>query len=395
MSHSGIVRIGVPDAGPAPPRCRCGGLICPPNPMIVVFTGQVGVGKTPYIARVGETLHQRTGQPVTIYNVGDMMYRESGARAGHILDLPPARLEAIRRSVFKDVLAQVGQPGYHLLNFHISFRWHHGLFPAFDPDLMWNLNAGLYLTVVDNVQAVHDRLLQDHTVIHDLRDILVWREEEWNFTQICAQFIAGRDSHYLVCRGVRDESVPSIARLIQNPKHPKVYPSFPVTHVIGNPKIMGKINAFRELMAQHFVVFDPLYLEEKDVPVGARRAQAAGQESISLEVNGHEVVLSVTEVLANERIIDAQINHRDFTLIDQSDLVICYVPALEDGSPGLSSGVEREAKHGREAGKEVHLIWEPACEPSPMLEPNVTRRYSSIDELVASFRERGLVSAAA
>ena len=35
----------------------------------------------------------------------------------------------------------------------------------------------------------------------------------------------------------------------------------------------------------------------------------------------------------------------DFKLIDQSDMIVSYVPELPDGKPGLSSGVERELQH--------------------------------------------------
>ena len=39
---------------------------------------------------------------------------------------------------------------------------------------------------------------------------------------------------------------------------------------------------------------------------------------------------------------DGQKYTRDFKLIDQSDMIISLIPELEDGRPGLSSGVERE-----------------------------------------------------
>src|SRR5688572_26852482 len=73
----------------------------------VVVTGQVGVDKKPFLDRVARLAESR-GQPVKIYHIGDMMYREApDVRRGRILDLPLARLNSLRRSVFKDVLADI------------------------------------------------------------------------------------------------------------------------------------------------------------------------------------------------------------------------------------------------------------------------------------------------
>jgi adenylate kinase len=65
--------------------------------------------------------------------------------------------------------------------------------------------------------------------------------------------------------------------------------------------------------------------------------------------------------------IDGQIYARDFKLIDQSDMIVSYVPELPDGKPGLSSGVERELQHAYESTKEVYVVWKPKAEPSPFV----------------------------
>ena len=146
----------------------------------VVVTGQVGVDKKPFIERVVQLGRSRS-HGVCVYHVGDMMYAEArDVRPGRILDLPLARLAALRRSVFKDILTDVGRRSADtaIVNTHASFRWKHGLFPAFDHDQMLALDADMYITLVDNVDAIHERLTREHDVPHSLKDILVWREEE-------------------------------------------------------------------------------------------------------------------------------------------------------------------------------------------------------------------------
>ena len=65
-----------------------------------------------------------------------------------------------------------------LVNTHATFRWRHGLFAAFDFDQIKAFNADLYITLLDNVESVHQRLMRDHDIDHTLKDIMVWREEE-------------------------------------------------------------------------------------------------------------------------------------------------------------------------------------------------------------------------
>ena len=142
----------------------------------VVVTGQVGVDKRPFLDSLVK-LAQSRGDAVLPFHIGNMMYAEArDVRPGHILDLPLARLNALRRSVFKDVLAQADTPATVIVNTHASFRWKHGLFPAFDHDQMSALDADLYIALVDNVDAIHERLMREHDVPHTLKDILVWRE---------------------------------------------------------------------------------------------------------------------------------------------------------------------------------------------------------------------------
>ena len=73
--------------------------------------------------------------------------------------------------------------------------------------------------------------------------------------------------------------------------------------------------------------------------------------------------LEAAEVVGIIPDIDGQIYARDFKLIDQADMIISLIPELEDGRPGLSSGVERELQHAHEATRDVFVIWQPDVRP--------------------------------
>ena len=131
--------------------------------MRIVVTGQIGLDKKQYLEEVA-ALARAQGESVGIFHIGDMMYREApDVPAGRILDLPLSRLHSLRRAVFRDVLADMqAHPAKHtIVNTHATFRWKHGLFAAFDFDQLALFNADLYVTLVDNIESVHARMVAD------------------------------------------------------------------------------------------------------------------------------------------------------------------------------------------------------------------------------------------
>jgi adenylate kinase len=303
--------------------------------------------------------------------------------------LPLARLNALRRSVLKDVLAQVDTPASVIVNTHAAFRWKHGLFPAFDHDQMLALNADVYITLVDNLDAVHERLAREHDVPHSLKDILVWREEEILATEVLASAVRGPGCFYVFARGAEDSTIRSLYRLIFKPETRKVYPSFPMTHVLDLPDTLAEIGTFRAAIAEHFITFDPGDVDEKRLLFEAGAATQRGESTFRVVVNGRELEFDAAEVTRVARDIDAQIYARDFKLIDQSDMIISFIPELPDGKPGLSSGVERELQHAYESTKEVYIVWQPRAEPSPFITETATKVFATTDEALAHFQGKG------
>jgi adenylate kinase len=357
----------------------------------VVVTGQVGLDKKPFLEQVAKLARDR-GQPLAVCHVGDMMYAEApDVVRGRILDLPRSRLNTLRRAVFKDIVRTTDKVENIIINTHATFRWKHGLFEAFDFDHMTELDADLYVTLVDNVDAVHERLLREHDVPHTLKDIMVWREEEMLATEILAHAIGGHGRFYVLARGQEGQTAESLYRLMFETNRKKVYPSFPMTHVMGMPAVLAEIDAFRAALAEHFICFDPGDLDEKRLLFEAGEATKRGEQSIAVKVNDHPVCFSVPDITSVARDIDGQIYARDFKLIDQSDMIVSFIPELENGMPGLSSGVERELQHASEGTKEVYVIWRPEKEPSPFVTETATRVFNTVGELFKYFQQQGYI----
>ncbi len=357
----------------------------------VIVTGQVGLDKKPFLERVVD-LAGTNGHDVTLFNVGERMCAEApDIVPQRILDLPRQRLTALRRSVFKDILGAVSSGSNVIVNTHATFRWKHGLFHAFDHNQIAQFDPDLYVTLVDNVDAVHERLERDHEIRHTLKDILVWREEEIVVTEAMAEAITGYGHALIISRGNPRITAQSLYRLMFEPHRKRVYPSFPMTHVFGLPTIMAEIEHLRDVLAEHFITFDPADLDEKRLLHEAGEATKRGAEHIIIEVHGRQVTLSVSEIAQVARDIDAQIYARDFKLIEQSDMIVSYIPALPDGRPAISSGVERELQHAFESTKDVFVIWRSENEPSPFVTETATAIFKSIEEFFAYCQKHGYI----
>jgi len=354
--------------------------------MKIVVTGMVGVDKKPYLRRVCELAGER-GRQILLCSVGDMMYAEApDIAAGRILDIPLQRLHSLRRSVFKDIIGKSAQHEHLIVNTHATFRWRHGLFPAFDFYQLRELQPDLFICLIDGVEPLHIRLMRDYHIRHSLKDLLVWREEEILGTQMMQQGTNEWASFYLMARGIERDTAEAFYSLIFEPQRRKVYLSFPMTHVAGLPDVVVKIDRFREVIKGLFTCFDPGDLEEAYLPYHARQAAARGEKTMSIRALGQTAEAAVEEVLQIERDINSQIYARDFALIDQADMIISLIPELPGGMPALSSGVERELQHAHEAAKQVYVIWLPKKPPSVFVTQTANRMFFSPEEAVNYFQ---------
>ena len=104
-----------------------------------------------------------------------------------------------------------------------------------------------------------------------------------------------------------------------------------------------------------------------------------------------KILLNADQVLQIERDINSQIYARDFLLIDQSDMIISYIPTLADDRAAISSGVERELQHAHEAAKEVFVIWTAKHSPSVFVTQTATKVFKTAEEALGFFEKEGYI----
>lgn len=365
--------------------------------MRAIVTGQVGMDKKSYLEAVSNFAGDQ-GETLPVYHVGDLMYREApDVRPGKILDLPLSRLNSLRRAAIKDIISESRGQKNLIVNTHATFRWRHGLFSAFDFDQIRLLQPDLCICLVDNIEIVHHRLHRDHVIDATLKDCMVWREEEILATELLSQSIPG-SRFAILSRGRHTDTRKTLFRLVCRPDMKKVYPSFPMSHVVDMPDVLAEIDHFRAKLAEHFITFDPGDVDEKLLLERAIVAAREGKEFLEVAPHsfagsravGEPIRVRVREVLDIAGDIDGQIYMRDFKLIDQSDMIVSLIPELPGGVPGLSSGVERELHHAFEHTKEVYVVWKPKKSPSPFITETATKIFGTVDEALAHFEKAGM-----
>jgi adenylate kinase len=359
--------------------------------MRAIVTGQVGVDKGPYLEAV-KAAAQKAGHDLVVCQVGQMMYAEApDVPAGRILNLPITRLNTLRRAVFKEILRIADEHEHVLINTHATFRWRHGLFAAFDFDQLKEFNPDIYITMLDNAESVHQRLVKDHDLDHTLKDIMVWREEELLATEILANITRGYGHFFMISRGRTVPTTRTIYRLMFEPEKKKVYVSFPMSHVMDLPETLAEIDRFKATIDEHFIVFDPADVDEFTLHMGALKAMQEGHTTMEVMAAEGPITLKTADVAQISGDIMGQIYARDFKMVDQSDMIISLVPELPNGKPGLSSGVERELHHAFEGGKEVYVIWACKGNPSPFITETATRVFRTTEEAIQYFKTKGYV----
>ncbi|MBI1368162.1 MAG: AAA family ATPase [Planctomycetes bacterium] len=363
--------------------------------MRVIMTGQIGTDKKRYVEAVASLGGER-GNPIDVYHVGDRMYAEApDVKPGRILDLPLTRLHSLRRAAFKDIINGSADQENVIVNTHATFRWRHGLFRAFDFDQIKAFKPDVFICLVDNIEAVYHRLHDDHVIDATLKDLMVWREEEIMATELVAQAMGCGNHFYVLSRGREKPTIETALRLVTRPDMRRVYPSFPMSHVMDMPAVLQEIDAFRAELAKHFIAFDPGDVDEKVLLDNALAAVKQSAEFIPARILGtndkpQQINVSVKQVLDIAGDVDGQIYARDFKLIDQSDMIVSLVPELANGVPGLSSGVERELQHAFEGSKEVYVVWKPKKNPSPFITETSTKWFRSTEEALAYFEQQGM-----
>lgn len=309
-----------------------------------------------------------SGGLIEYVDVGETMARiasdlQLGITDQKILDAPETTLKCLRAHAFEQVIAGLkcaegtptGPEGqraapHTIIGLHATFRWRQRTMIGFDASYVAGLAPDMFVTVVDNVKDIKERLdrfpkWQGQRLQHD--DILDWVDQETVVTEMLA--LMQRKPFYLIAR---KEDLRTFRNLILRPELPKVYLSYPITGAA--PEHLQAVEQFAEQLREHLIVFNPLAI--KDI----------------------QFMKEVAPPLPDRvnRRIESSTVYRDYRLIAQSDAVVVYYTTNV-----YSHGVASEINYAAANSKLVVIIWPHS--QSPFLKNQADKIYSTPDEFLS------------
>lgn len=365
--------------------------------MRVVCTGMSGTDRLRYVRLVTE-LAQSRGKQLAVYDVKEIMFRIAADRGQPveeetILDASASALAALRAAALEHILRITEDTPNYILATHALFRWRHSLIPGFDVHYLNAIQPDLYVTITDTITEIKRRLdAQARWRPYSYQELLTWRDEETFVTEMMANF--QRKPHALVAR---DQPPETLYRLIFAPETPKLYRSYPISHIIDQPELMAQADELGERLAQYFIVFDPMAIKDLQAmdraPEGEGGAEAGTFSHGAAPAAGDLVGIAKSQarrLFTPEEMahLDDQTVARDYKLIAQSDIVVVYYPTTV-----LSAGVISEMIYAITNGKRLYAIWLPEPEPSPFFSYYCSAPpFRSIDALFDHFDQQGLLA---
>lgn len=362
--------------------------------LVAFVTGISGSGRLALLQEVRER-----NSSLYVIDVGSRMYNKSEEMGiqipeGKILDMDPLALDYLRAATFEDILRELESTNHEVvaISTHMSFRWKKHLLQAFNFYYVNRIDPDVYINVVDNVLNTYVRLSSDRAWRNRLtiKDILVWRDEEFFITKMLADY--RRKPCYIFSRR---EDPAMLERILFNVEKvskeggrrmKKAYLSYPITHVKGDERFFAeKEEIKKKLKDAGLVVFDPITIEDSILIDKALQARSEGRDHIEIPGNGFLVRVSVQDLLAVIDDIKDQTVSRDYQLINQSDMIIVFYPVKV-----LSPGVLSEIKYGYTHNKDVFALF-PHEEASPFFEYYTTKVFKDVDNLIDYLKESGVL----
>lgn len=386
-----------------------------------------------------ETTDKDLANRVGVYDVEDAIKETGGGDPRLLAGVRSGRAQRQRwRIAWAQIQSRVENSGDRcsIINIHLVFA--HGgrrVCPA-DLTAVGRWRPDLIVTLIDDVYAVKRRI-QLKGFNFSFSQLLNWRAAEsmladqiglMNFKSSDSSQSSEDDAPRAYCDSVMlavKHPVSTLGRLIRDRTRPRAYLSFPISSTRNDAAKRDEIDAFRKRVHEIFIAFDPLTIEELPLVLdGKNRARDRvcfdpntlpsrdsrcrlrwdcriaddGEENGPLQwepesecdASGKEVSFypiqfdreEIDELWGGESgcatgVVQDHVTIRDFRLVDQADLVICYRPYWDER---ISGGVGAEIKHANEAGKPVYAFVGADTKAVKPLEGEFTRQFTSKDE---------------
>lgn len=249
------------------------------------------------------------------------------------------------------------------------------------------LSPDLFVTVIHSMKAVKANLDKDEYSRFPgitFPEILHWREREIRETSRWADMF--KKPHIVIAR---DEPIEILEGVLFTQKK-KIYFSYPMSYV--SPREMNRAKKLiKRLRDMGYIAFDPDSIDD---------AKYVGELGKRLKAKD-STIRTKQELSYIARVVGDHTVDLDYTLIQQSDMVVARYPSVEYNvfivekdkvRPAmyvpLSAGVVCEMVRGNDERKKVFAVWLPRVEPSPFFRHQCFQLFTTEQALLDYLAQR-------
>jgi len=319
------------------------------------------------------------------------MCRSEKFKTPNYLDIAEKDLHNAKNRTLDRIIRESKEKKNVILAMHAVYYRRSSLFSVLDWTKLMKFQPEIFVTLIDDVYSIRDRIKYNPKAgpvrFISLKDILWWREVEFLVTKEIARNISEKSiPHYLIALS---QTPTVIYQLMFESNKKKVYASYPVTTAKRDPKLFSETYEFLKRLKKHFIVFDPMAIDEKLLHDALIENLKTPHPKPFIRIKGRnkkeETEYNLSDVLPVIGDINGQIVSRDQRLIKQSDVVIGYRPIF-------SVGEQHELRYAKNTARVETFIVHPPTDPqSPFVSELADETYPTFDRLLERLQDKGYI----
>lgn len=369
---------------------------------LILLTGQYGTSHEEVGKKLSNLVSKRLPTPTTIqpiskfYSIEKELWEIAGGSEAFFEKLNDQDRDKIWFEAFLKIQRQIkaDNPVFPILSLHVVYLWKKRFFSCVDWDLLTTIQPSVIVTLIDDIYDIQGRIATSQkkgvripAEDRSLFAILSWRLREIHTCNLIAKHLYVNSEYFpsvdnLLRKGNASfeleqvfgkplphyiisikQSLEDFYRLLFERKKLRIYYSFPISEPRkqNDKGYFKKLQAWRRQMHEHFVVFDPLAIDELrfkrsdggdviDGNLTKRIPYEIGQPIVPPPKNPKDV-FSLQELQTISNLVTQQVSERDYKLVSQAQLVVMWRPRY---GKKTHDGVESEGVFAAAKGIPVH-----------------------------------------
>jgi adenylate kinase len=362
--------------------------------MRVLFFGVAGVKKYEFVNAVrtlacaenvkpgGSSDTKRSAKFLQLYDVDKEIEKKKGGYPyyGQYLDDPdPEDQQALWNETVSEIIGNIEEesPTNVFVLMHGVYLRSMGYFSRLNFELLRKLRPTAVVTLIDDAYDVATRILKRETDMPmgsrcSISQAIQWRTVETMMADIVWYNVY---SPHPQADSLAEKIFPkAFPHFVVSAKHPSVmlyrllferrrlvlYASYPITYTRANDSFIAEINEHRRNLHKDYTVFDPVTIDEYPVVTAGDGKQFIKRWPYSVEESQKDYMdgvskLTIDGILKDEDEILANIEGRDFRLVNQAQGIVAYRPYW-GSRESPSTGVDREMLQAYTRNRPIYVV---------------------------------------